>query len=59
MFDIIVEQWMHLLELYKQMELFSNFKFIFELLDDNRQNIQTNGVNIDQSAMCCISMDLS
>ena len=40
---------------------FSNFEFVFEFLAENRRKIfkKLQGVNIDQSALCCISMDSS
>ena len=39
---------------------FFNFEFVFELLAENRKIVKRiEGVNIDQSAMCYISMDSS
>ena len=40
--------------------LCTNFILVFELLAENRKTIKfTRGVNINQSAMCYISMDSS
>ena len=69
-FDVI-HQWICLDELYKLLEsFFSNkFKLVFELLTEDQKlyifrssannSAKSKGVNIDQSAMCYISMDLS
>ena len=38
-------------------KLFTNFNFVFELLTETEK--YSNCVNMDQSAMCYISMDLT
>ena len=42
------------------MKAFSNFELVFQLLAANRKKYsnQLEGVNIDQIAMCYISIDL-
>ena len=47
--------------MYKLMEsFFLNFEYVFKLMPENRKILKRiAGVNIDQIAMCYISMDLS
>ena len=54
----VICHWILLNERYKQMESF--FRISFELMAENQKIFkQMRGVNIDQSAMCYLSMNLA